>query len=289
MISMPFRLPGGSVGVLMVDSWFPDPLLLLAAGALWPVWLMAVRCYGLLTVAPLFGSAVVPHRVRAALAIVLGTVASATAASPASPAPLLWPEPLWLSLGEFALGAALGLGVRLVLAGLNVAASLLEQQWGIAAPSTSTAEEAAPSTATMRLLGALGLALFLTSAPLGGDLRLVQSWLDSLRMLPPGGVGEIEAPARFLQDVVALSLWLGLQTAAPVVAVVGLTQTAWAMLARNRGGAVWQAPLSPVRFLLGVVVLAATLTGMCERIGEVFQSVSSAAQGGGVSGGASPP
>jgi flagellar biosynthesis protein FliR len=263
----------------MADPFLTDPLLLLATDALWPVWLMTVRCYGLLTVAPIFSGAVVPHRLRVGLAIVLGVAAGTTASPLAQRPPLLWPEPLWLSLGEFALGAALGLGVTVVLAGLNVTASLLEQQWGITGTGDSLGAEAPPRPPLAHVFGGLGLVLFVTSAPLGGDLRLVRSWLDSLRMLPPGGVPDIASPVQVLQDFVAASLLLGLQAAAPVVVVLGIAQGTWAMLARNRGGAVWQVTLSPIRFLLGVVVLAATLTGVSERIAGALQSVSASSLG----------
>ncbi len=275
--------------MFMADSVLPHPLLLLTADALWPVWLMTIRCYGLLTVAPILGGAVVPHRLRLGLAVVLGVAAGMTASPPAQPTPLLWPEPLWLSLGEFALGAALGLGVMIVLAGLNVAASLLEHQWGLPSTGNSFGAETAPRPPLVHVLGGLGLVLFVTSAPVGGDLMLVRSWLDSLRMLPPGRVQDIASPVQVLQDCVAVSLLLGLQVAAPVVVMLGIAQSTWAMLARNRGGGVWQVSLSPIRFLLGVVVLAATLTGLSERIAAALQSVSASGLGVGTPGEGLPP
>jgi len=202
-------------------------------------------------------------RLRAGLALALGAVAGGTAnAAPAVAAPTL--AIVGLTLSELLLGAALGLGVRVVLAGLDLAAAVIEGQLGLAASGDSWAG-GHEATGVTRLLGWLGIAVWLTLPGLSGDLRLIQGLLESFRALPPGTLQDVAGPASTLPAVLSTALRLGLQVAAPVIVATGLTQLAWAWAARLQGGAAWHPPLAPVRLALGTIVLLLSMATIGEQ------------------------
>ncbi len=245
-----------------MDFPFPLPPLALIA----PVLLTVVRCYGLMWTAPLLGSPVINARMRLALACVLGICGGSTLWNPAHTTGMDWAALVWQTPLEFLLGAALGQGARLLLAGLELAAGVIDQQSGLVTASLLHPEghgQTSPGGAWLVLLGGL---TWLTLAPLGGDLRIVAAWLDTLHALPPGSLTNIESPLRLVQDVVLSSLVLGLQVATPVIVTAGLLQGVWAILARARGGAAWQPALVPLRIGLCLLVLAVTATDLGARL-----------------------
>ena len=166
---------------------------------------------------------------------------------------------------ELLLGAALGFSVRLVFAGLELAAGLIDTSLGIAATAVLHPEqshETSPSGASLAILAGLA---WLTLSPVGGDLRIVAAVLDSLQTLPPGGLTSVESPVALVRDTLLAATVLGLQAAAPLVVTIGLLQTLWGVLARARGGALWHAPLTSLRTLVALLILAVTATDIGTR------------------------
>jgi hypothetical protein len=117
---------------------------------------------------------------------------------------------------------------------------------------------------------------WLTLAPLGGDVRMVAAWLETIRLIPPGSALGVESPVRLAHDVVLSAFWLGWQVAAPLVAMTFLLQSLWSALARASGGA-WQPALSPLRSLLCLGVLGLTSLDLQERLAGAFSSYFDAA------------
>jgi flagellar biosynthetic protein FliR len=231
-----------------------------------PVLLTVARCYGLAWTAPLLGSSLITARMRVALAVLLGVCGAAAVWNPTHASGIGWAGVVWHLPLEFVLGAALGCGARVLLAGLELAAGLIDQQAGLAGGLVLHPEGDGATSAGGAWLVLLGGLTWLTLAPLGGDLRIFAAWLDTLRALPPGSLTGIESPVRLVQDVMLSSLVLGLQVAAPVIVTAGLLQAGWAALARARGGSLWQPALAPARILVCLLVLAATATDLGERL-----------------------
>lgn len=240
-----------------------EPMVLTVLG---PAVLLTVRFAGLAYTAPLISSPAVPHRLRIGLAVVLG-VCCGLSLSTATVRPIASLNTLLSCLpGEFILGAALGLGAKLLLTGLELAARLVDVQTGsslAAIMHPELNEETTPTGAWLALVGGL---TWLTLSGVGGDLRIVAAVLDSVRMLPPGELSGIGSPVRLVQDVVLSSMVLGLQVAAPLTVAIGLVNGLCATLARARGGGAWMAALQPVRTLAALLILAATTTAVGERV-----------------------
>jgi flagellar biosynthetic protein FliR len=259
-----------------------EPLLLQHLGPIWAtvggtLALSIARFVGLACTAPLVSSPVVPWRIRLALAATLGCCCG-LGLSASNSSPIAWNiEIVWLSVAEVALGAAIGLGARLLLAGLEFAAGLIDSQSGVGQGSVLNPGDGSETTVTGAMLALLSGLTWLLLAPIGGDLRIVAALLDSLQSLPVGSITTLDSPVEGLRRVLSAACVFGLQVAAPVVISVGLLQSLWCVLSRSRGGGVWQPALSPLRTLLALLVLAATVTELGDAIAGRFEALFNAA------------
>jgi flagellar biosynthetic protein FliR len=237
-----------------------------------PVLWVTARCYGLTWTAPLLGSPVVTARMRIGLAVLLGAGAGSGVTAPMRVEPWSISDVLWQLPLEFALGAALGCGARLVLAGLELTAGLIDAQagWGSSLPHPDGGEATSAGGAWLVVLGGL---MWVTLAPGGGDVRILAALLETLRTIPPGAIDGVESMTRLVQDVVLSSLVLGLQVASPVVLTAGLLQAAWVNLARARGGAIWHGGMGPARVAVALLVLAMTSTEAGARVASGVNGV----------------
>ena len=242
-----------------------EPFVLTAFG---PLLLLTMRFVGLAYTAPLISGPVVPHRLRIGLAVVLGVCCGVSPVI-TQVRPIATVTELASCLpGELILGAALGLGAKLLLAGLELAARLVDVQIGSSAAGAlhpEWGEETSPTGVWLALVAGL---TWLTLSGVGGDLRIVAAVLDSVQMLPPGRIGGIESPVRLVQDVVLASMVLGLQVAAPLTVALGLVNGLCGTLARARSGGGWMSALQPMRTLAALLILAATTTAMGDRVAQ---------------------
>lgn len=256
-----------------------------AAGAL--VLLAALRWFGMSLTLPLV-SQLLTLRVRMALALVLG-VASLPMLSASRADALNWLARLaddadapgtWIACGlrllaaglvELGVGAAVGLGARLVLCGVQAAGELIDHQAGLAFAQVfhpGTDDEATPLGAT---LGLTAMAVFLLLTPCGGDLALAGAAFDLFAALP---VGTATTPRPVLDLVVVLgqqSLMLALNVAAPVLAVMSLVTVAVGWLGRTAPALSAGPVLVPVRIVTCLLILMLSLSGAADVLAERFE------------------
>jgi flagellar biosynthetic protein FliR len=239
-------------------------------------WLLlaAARWFGLLLMMPGLTKGIVPLRIRGAMAVLLAMVMLPALADPS------WTElagltlPKWLLLGvaELATGAALGTGMRIVFAGLRVAGELIDHQAGLALSQSFDPAGDEPVTPAGQVLAWGVIAAFLLLSPLGGDVQVVAAMLDLFAALPPGS-GITAPPGDLLIVLVHRSLDLSVRAAAPVLALMSLVTVAFAFLNRSLDGR-GPAPLeSPLRVVICLVVLAASLSPVSEMAADGLRSL----------------
>ncbi len=244
----------------------------LAAGP-W-VLLAGVRWFGLLLLMPGLSHGIAPLRLKVGLAVLLGTVMLPAIAGPHLLNSERVPGWEWLVLAaaELATGAALGIGIRVIFAGLRVAGELIDHQAGLAMTQVLDPGGDESTTASGQTLAWVATAAFLCLSPVGGDLILTASMLDLFADLPAGSVRQFP-PADLLVVLVHRSLDLAIRLAAPVLAVMSLVTIAGAWIGRSCAG--WSiAPLqAPLRVVLCLMILAASLTGAADVAAEGFRSL----------------
>lgn len=198
----------------------PDPV---------PFLLVLARLGGLVLAAPVFGNALVPVRVRAAIAMVLAIVLT-----PAVPAPAVAPTTIWGLAGaaatESALGALIGFTAELIFAGVALGGQLAGIQMGFGMFSLFDPSSHAQVTIVAQWEQLVALLLFLV---LDVHHLLIEALLASFRTAPPGAVllsaGGLETVFRIAGDVFGI----GVRIAAPVLIVLLMTNAALGVLART--------------------------------------------------------
>jgi flagellar biosynthesis protein FliR len=192
--------------------------------------LVLTRVSGLLVLAPVWGSSMIPARVRALLAIGISLIIS----------PLLWgtrvEDPgnvlhlLVLVSGEFVVGLSLGLAVYIYFAGLELAGQLMGQMSGM-----SLADVASPMYDTSvpvfsEFLNVLMLSVFVV---VGGHQYLLDALLQAFQQMPPGQTHLSASLVDALTNITALSFTVGLQIAAPVMVALLLSIVIMGLISRT--------------------------------------------------------
>ena len=176
-------------------------------------WMIAgSRVTGLLVVAPFFGSAGVPARIKIGLAFLL-TVFLAPLV-PAPPAALSAPALVVLLLGEFAIGFLLGFTLQLFFQAGQIAGQVCGVQMGYSLASVINPYSDADSAVLSTFYELIVLLLFIQ---LSVPHWLLRGLARSFEYLPPGHFSLTWPAVSTLFKFVA-GMWVaGLQIAAPVL------------------------------------------------------------------------
>jgi flagellar biosynthetic protein FliR len=183
--------------------------------------LIFTRVSGLMITAPAFGSKEVPMRIRALLALALAVLMFPLQRNASVDDPGTMLNYLALVSGELMIGACLGLGVMLILQGMELAGELIATTGGLMLADIydPTQESSVPIVSQFFFL--FSLSIFLC---IGGHRQLMAGLLDTFQAIPPGqGVFTASIHDAFLA-LLTQSFSLGLRVAAPaVVALLSAT------------------------------------------------------------------
>lgn len=176
--------------------------------------LVLTRVSGLLLIAPIFGSNETPMRIRAFLAVAIAVLVT----------PLQWGR-VWQYPGnllnylvylgaELLVGITLGLGIMLLLAGLQIAGQVISQVGGMQLADVYNPGFDASVPVFSHLFYLVALAVFVT---IGGHRLLMEALLDTFEVLPPGSGGISNSVVETLTTLTAESFSLGIRAAAPAM------------------------------------------------------------------------
>ncbi|HTQ40951.1 MAG TPA: flagellar biosynthetic protein FliR [Pirellulales bacterium] len=188
------------------------------------------RVSGLVMTAPLFGSEQVPAQVRGLLAFALALMITPVqlAAPPAMPANLaFYALPL---AGELLVGVLLGLGVKILLSGVQVAGQIISQMSGLSLAEVFNPDFDAEVPAIANMLHLVTLAVF---AVIGGHRLLVGALLDTYRFLPVGHVMLPPALGSLTTSLLAESFSLAVRGAAPAIVALMLATIVLGLISRT--------------------------------------------------------
>lgn len=179
----------------------------------------------------------------------------------------------WIAVGEFALGLVLGLGVFIILSGLQLAGELIDQQTGFSLGQVFNPGFEVSSSVTGQFLFLFGVVLLLTMEPFNGHLLLVGSLVETFQTLPVGEALVTESTVDLLKTLVHQSLVLGIQVAAPLLAVMSLVALTMGFL----GHTVPQLNILvigfPIRISISLLILTLTISGVAERLVDLIPEV----------------
>lgn len=187
------------------------------------------RISGLVMTAPIYGSRLVPLRIRAALAFAAAAVITPLVRT-AAPAELSLSAVVAAGMSELAVGALIGLTLAIFMTGAEVAGTVAGQQAGLAL-SRVVDPTLAEQTSVLGQVYAITLTLIFLVA--GGHRAAMAAVLDSYRVIPLfsfqwGGSG-----VDLLVRALTAAFILGIRLAGPVLIALFLTGTAMAFLSRT--------------------------------------------------------
>ena len=246
--------------MLSITSAQLDALLL--------AWIYPVaRVLGMIATAPIFGSAVVPRRLR----LVAGLVIGAAIASVLPPPPPLQPG-TWFGMAIFVqqilIGIGMGLGLRMVLSAVDIAGDIIGLQMGL---SFATFFDPNSSGQTAVLAEFLGLLSTLTFLALNGHLLMIDVLARSFEMAPIGGVSVTGPAWLMLTRIGSVAFACGLLISLPIVTALLITNISLAVLTRTAPQLNLFAIGFPITSTVGLVVILISLNAFAPVLQSIFE------------------
>lgn len=225
-------------------------LLGVAEGLVLQMALVLFRVGAMVALLPGLGEQAVPQRIK--LAVALALTAIVTPAAPVTEVS---------GFGAFAIEAAagliLGMGLRLMILGLQTAGTIAAQSISLAQMFSGTGPEPQPIVANLLTLA--GVALFLS---MGGLARAVELLVLSYDLIPPGQVPDASVLAEWGLARVSAVFALGFTLAAPFVLAALLYNLALGVMNRAMPQLMVAMIGAPALTLGGLALLAVCAPGL---------------------------
>lgn len=177
-----------------------------------------------------------------------------------------------VAVGELMLGLMLGLGVAAILAGLQIAGQIVDQQAGFGLGSIINPELDSTGSVSGQALSFLGVTAFLVMEPFGGHLRMLSILVETFETLPVGEAVVTHSAIELAGGLVQQSLVLGIRVAAPLVVMMSLIDLTLGFLGHSVPQINIQAVGYATRAGLCLLILAVLLSGVTEVIVGVMGS-----------------
>lgn len=242
-------------------------LLGIAQAKFFSFFLILLRLGTLLTFAPVYGTTMLPVRVKAAVALGLAVCLSALGVGGQVPVPATNAALAFLAAQEMLLGFLLGFTTRLVFAAVEFGGQLVGLQMGLGIVSILDPQFQTQVSIVSQFQFLLATFLFLS---VGGDLLLVEAFAANLERIPPG---HFVMDGHVLGALVTLTgeiFRLGLQLSAPVVVALLATQVVLGVFARSMPQMNMLILGFPVQILLGFGILGLGLPHWCRMLVRAF-------------------
>jgi flagellar biosynthetic protein FliR len=236
-----------------------------------PIYVLVLfRIAGMMIWAPLLGSAQIPRRVKAMIAIVL-----AASITPTLSVNVAIPQEPWTLAvaigGEIAFGSAVGLILSLVFVATQWAGEIVGQQMGLNLGQTLNPQYGGGGTVVGDLYFFLSLLIFLA---IGGHMALVKGVFDSFSALPLLGVSSTKPLLDTITSVFQSATVLTLQLAAPMLVTMLLVDLVLGFVGKSVPQLNIMTAGVSVRALVGMIVLIVGI-GMTSSIirSELFNGI----------------
>lgn len=201
--------------------------------------------------APPFGGTFAPPHVRVGLTVLLAfTMVSTTSVPPVGSSVAI----VLIIAREMAIGLAIGLAVRAVLAGAEMAGHLTATQLGFTYGAVVDPQSGVRNNIIAALYGNLALITFFA---IDGHHAVVRALATSYARLPIGAGGVDQSLVGGVTQMLGLVFVMGVRFAMPVIIVLLVVELALGLISRSAPTLNLLVVAAPVRVLIGLVVIAA--------------------------------
>ena len=240
-----------------------DPLF---AGSASTLVLFGSRVGGMIMVAPVFSSTVVPMQLRVAILIVLSVLLQPAAMASITTIPQVTPATF---LAETLIGMAIGLGAALLIGAAEVAGAVMAIQIGLSGAAILDPLDNTQQPVLGPFTRMFAVTLLLT---LNFHGVMLSALADSAAAFPVGSPISMAGGAGAILQLGGTMFSLGVRFAAPVIAAVFIANVALAVLGRAAPQLNILAVAFPIQIALGLFTLATALPA----IGKFFSGWESA-------------
>jgi flagellar biosynthetic protein FliR len=239
------------------------------------LFLVMMRCSGLVFAAPLFGHHAIPTLLKFGLAAALTVALAVPAGGTAGTLPLVLAAPI-----ELVIGLSLGFILSLSFQAVELAGRVISIQLGLSLGSVFSPTQEQASTAIDPFFSVLAGLLFLA---MGLHLAIIRVLANSFVAYPVGAGWPADLSLTGAQTC-AMAMELGVRVAMPIALVLLLVELSVALLAR----AIPQINVFilglPLKMLVGFAVLALGMPALVSGAQAIYRFVFQAASGGAVTG-----
>lgn len=219
--------------------------------------MVAARLAGMMMVAPAFGHAAVPARIRVLIAAALSLAVCGRVVQPHVPGGEV--QLVMQLVLEFGIGAAVGYAASLVFAGIELGAAHASAQMGLSLGDVFSGSGDEPAGGVGTLFRVVAIAIFLA---IGGHRDLVSGVMDTFAAVPPATFVPGAAIVKAAGGLLTASFVLALKVAAPVLAAMLLATVALGLLQKTLPQCHILSTGLPVRALLGLLVLGLSMAAL---------------------------
>ncbi len=217
--------------------------------------LVAFRVAGIFLVAPVFANTVLPVKLRVFMSLVISLAIVARFAQPtALPANMF--DLTIAAVCELAIGAIIGYAARLIFVGVQLAASHISSQMGLALAEIFDPAMQSPAGPVGRLFHILAVVIFLL---IGGHRELLSAFMGTFDSVPLRSLVVGEGFLNVATGLLGASFVLALKIAAPVLIALLLATVALGLLQRTLPQCNILSTSIPIRVTLGLLALAVSL------------------------------
>lgn len=229
--------------------------------------LILMRVAFILFMMPLFGARNLPNLLKAGFTLSIGLLLLPVVKINAAFFPTEPFQFLFLMISECLIGFILGLSIKVVFAGIQLAGEFAGFQMGLAMAQIVDPQSGLDNTLMAQLHYFLGLLLFLS---IDGHHWFFRALVQSFHLLSPGELYFKEGVYRYLLSLSGRMFLIGIKLAAPVTVILILTQVALGIIARTVPQVNVLMTSFPLTIGLGLIFLGLSLELMLPYLQGLF-------------------
>lgn len=207
----------------------------------------------LISTAPVFGGAFAPPHVRVGLTVLLAFTMLPTVTIPAVGSSTAL---VMVVMRELAIGLAIGLSMRALIAGAEMAGHLTATQIGFTYGAIVDPQSGVRNNMVAVLYANIALVTFFA---IDGHHALIRAMASSYTALPIGTSGVNESLVKAVTEMLGVVFVLGVRFAMPVIIVLLVVELAMGLISRTAPMLNLMVVGVPLRVVVGLLVVATVL------------------------------